>query len=332
MLSTHESRRSKVLPRIAGAVGLAVSFTLATVANAAAFPERAVTLVVPFDPGGGTDVLARLIGQQLSPVISQPVVIENKPGAGGTLGVAYTARAKPDGYTAVLVNALAHTASTLLYDNPGYDAIKSFAPIGTVGTVPYMLVVNPQFPAKDYAAFVQTLRAAPGKYNGASAGSGSAPHLALELYKRTVGVDVVHVPYKGSGPALNDLIGGRVDLEFENVAAAGHIKSGRLRALAVTGKKRLGAFPDVPTFAESGQGDFEVVGYWGLLAPAGTPPEAIATLSRALARVVDDPSMRAKLEAQGLEPESGNAEAFGAILSSEQAKWSRLIRESNIKR
>ena len=322
---------NKAYPRLMYAFATALCFFVNAHDALAAFPEKPIRLIVPFDPGGGTDLLARFVGQKLSEVISQPVIVENKPGAAGTIGVAYTAREKPDGYTLVLVNALAHTASTNFYPDLSYDAVKSFTPIGAIGTVPYMLVVNPKFPATGYADFVKVIRSAPGKFNGASAGTGSAPHLALELFKRTVGLDIVHVPYKGSGPALNDVMGGRVELEFENVAAAPHVKSGKLRAIAVTGKRRRTAFPELPTFAEQGQSDFDVVGYWGFLAPAGVPADVVSILNRALVRVVGEPANRAQLNTLGLEAEAGTADEYGAILRSESAKWSLLIREANIK-
>ena len=257
-------------------------------AQAQAFPDRFVKLVVPFAPGGATDVLGRILGKRMGEILGQPIVVENHPGAGGTVGTEFVARAPADGYTLLLVNAIPHTASRRLYPALKYDPVKSFTPIGALGYNRYILVVGNDVPAKDYASFVALAKATPGKLNFASAGMGSAPHLAMELWLRAAGVDLVHVPYQGSGPAMTDLAGGRVQAAMDNVAAMPLIKSGKLRALAITGAKRAAALPDVPTFAEVGLADFDVTGTWGLVAPAGVPADRVAILSEALAKAVQD--------------------------------------------
>lgn len=314
----------------AGALLMGVA-ALAGGAHGQAFPDHFVKLIVPFAPGGATDVLGRILAKRMGEILGQSFVVENHPGAGGTVGTEFVSRQPADGYTLLLVNAIPHTASRRLYPNLKYDPVKGFTAIGALGFNRYILVVNPEIPAKDYAQFVQLMKAAPGKYNFASAGMGSAPHLAMELYLRAAGVDLVHVPYQGSGPAMTDLVGGRVQASMDNVAAMPLIKSGKLRALAITGKQRATALPDVPTFAEVGLAEFDVTGTWGLLAPAGVPADRVAILSNALARAVNDPAVRETLVAQGIDPDAGTAAEYGAVLVRESDKWSRLIDEAGIK-
>jgi len=300
-------------------------------AEAQTYPDRYIRLVVPFAPGGATDVLGRILGKRISEIIGRQVVIENHPGAGGTIGIDFAARAPADGYTLVLVNALPHTASKKLYSNLKYDPVTSFAPIGSFGTIHYILVVNPQFPAKDYDAFVKLVRSQSGKFNYASSGMGSAPHLAMELFQRAAGLDIAHVPYQGSGPALKDVVGGHVAIAFDNVAAVPLIKAGRLRALAATGTRRSLSLPDVPLFTEVEMPGFDVSGKWGMLAPAGVPERVVSVLNDALTRTVKDPAVREQLLTQGIDPEAGTAREFEAVLVNELKKWSRLIEEANIK-
>lgn len=310
-------------------VGAAAFF--GSLAHAQAFPDRFVKLVVPFAPGGATDVLGRILAKRMGEILGQPFVVENHPGAGGTVGTEFVARAPADGYTLLLVNAIPHTASRRLYPALKYDPVKSFTPIGALGYNRYILVVGNEVAAKDYASFVALAKASPGKLNFASAGMGSAPHLAMELWLRAAGVDLVHVPYQGSGPAMTDLAGGRVQAAMDNVAAMPLIKSGKLRALAITGTRRAAVLPDVPTFAEVGLADFEVTGTWGLIAPAGVPADRVATLSDALAKAVQDPAVRETLIAQGIDPEAGTAAQYGATLARESDKWAKLIDEAKIK-
>ena len=305
---------------------------LAIACSAAAqnFPDRHITLVVPFPPGGATDVVGRVVGKKMSELLGQPIVVENRGGAGGTVGIDYVSRQPPDGHTVVFVNALPHTAAKSLYPLK-YDPVTSFTPIGSVGTVSYVLVVNPSFPAPTLDAFIKAARAAPGKYNFASSGVASAPHLAMEVFLRAADVKLVHVPYQGSGPAMTVVVAGDVQAALDNVAAIPLIKGGKLRALAQTGTTRSPFLPDVPTFAEAGLPQFDVTGNWGLLAPAGVPARTVAILSDALARAVNDPTVRETLLAQGITPESGTAQQFAAMLASESAKWTKLIEQANIK-
>ena len=300
-------------------------------AIAQTFPDHFIRMVVPFPPGGATDTLGRILAKKMSEILGQPIVVENHGGAGGTIGTEFASRQPADGYTVVLVSALAHTASRKLYGNLKYDPLKSFTPIGSLGTLTYVLVVNPQFPAQDLESFIKVVRAAPGKYNYASAGVASAPHLAMELFTRAADVKLVHVPYQGSGPALTGVVSGDVQVAIDNVAALPLIKAGKLRAIAQTGKRRSEALQNVPTFAEAGMPQYDVTAAWGLLAPSGVPEKAIAILSDALTRAVQDPSVRETLLAQGITPEPGTPQQFGAVLQSESEKWSRLIDEANIK-
>jgi len=315
---------------LAGGLLLGVAAMSGGVA-AQAFPDHYVKLIVPFAPGGATDVLGRILGKRMGEILGQSVVVENHPGAGGTVGTDFVARQPADGYTLLLVNAIPHTASRRLYPDLKYDPVRSFTPIGPLGFNRYILVVNNDLPAPDYAAFVKLMKASPGKYNFASAGMGSAPHLAMELYLRAAGVDLVHVPYQGSGPAMTDLVGGRVQAATDNVAAMPLIKSGKVRALAITGRQRAAALPDVPTFAEVGLAEFDVTGTWGLIAPAGVAADRVALLSDALARAVQDPAVRETLIAQGIDPETGTAAQYGAVLVRESEKWSKLIDDAKIK-
>ncbi len=291
----------------------------------------ALVLALPLPAGGATDTLGRILGKRMGEILNQPFVVENKPGAGGTIGTEFVARQPADGYTVLLVNAIPHTASRKLYPELKYDPIRSFTPIGAMGTLRYILAVNNEVPAKDYAQFVALARAQPGKLNYASAGVGSTPHLAMELYKRAVGVDIVHVPYQGSGPGITDLLGGRVQVIIENVPLVPLIKSGKVRALAITGTTRSANFPDIPTFAEVGLAAFELSGTWGLIAPAGVPADRAAILGKALAEAVKDPAVRDALVRQGIDPEATSGPEYGAVLIRESDRWSKVIDEAKIK-
>lgn len=320
-----------ILRAAAVAAVLALGAMGAAGALAQPFPDHVLKLVVPFAPGGATDVLGRILGKRMSEILGQPIVVENHPGAGGTVGTEFTARQPPDGYTLLLVNALPHTASRSLYPSLKYDPVRSFTPIGGLGTVRYMLIVGNEVPARDLREFVALARSQPGKLNFASAGMGSAPHLAMELFLRAAQVNMVHVPYAGSGPALTDIMGGRVQAIMENVPAIPLIKSGRVKALAITGKTRVDWNPAMPTFEEAGVGAFDVTGSWGLIGPAGIPESTVATLSNALSRAVSDPAVRETLLAQGIEPEYRNGSEYAAVMARELEKWSRLIEEARIR-
>ena len=303
---------------------------LASTANAQAFPDRFIKLVVPFPPGGATDVLGRLLAKKMSDILGEPIVVENHGGAGGTIGTDFASRQPADGYTIVLVSALAQGASRKLYPGIKYDPVKSFTPIGSMGALSYVLVVNPGLGITSLDGLVKAMKAAPDKFNYASAGVGSAPHLAMELFLRAADVKATHVPYQGSAPALTGVVAGDTQFALDNVAAVPLIKSGKLRALAQTGRTRSAHLPDVPTFAEAGLPQFDVTATWGLLAPAGVPAPIVAKLNDALVRAVNDPSLRESLQAQGITPDPSSAQQFGAVLASEAERLSKLIDDAKI--
>lgn len=321
MIPIRLDRRSAMLALTAGLLMPA----------AHAQPQNPLHLVVPFAPGGASDAVGRVIGKRVGELLGRPVVVDNRPGAGGTIGIDYVARAPADGDTIVLVNAMQHAASPGLFPQLRYDVVKGFRPLAAIGKLRYLLVVNPSFPANDLDGFVRQVRAKPGGYSYASAGVGSAPHLAMELFLRTQGLSMVHVPYGGSGPAMNDLLGGQVEASMDNVAAIPLVKSGRLRALAITGRERSPTFPALPTFAETAAKDFEVVGVWGFLAPAKTPDAAAARLEGAIAEALKDPEVSRALVTQGIDPEFGDARSFGDTVRSELAKWSKLLQATGIR-
>jgi len=316
--------------KIARALVAAMAALLSLAVHAQPFPEHALKLIVPFPPGGATDTLGRILAKKMGELLNQPFVVENHGGAGGTIGTDYVARQPADGYTVLLVNAIPHTAARKLYPVK-YDPVKSFTPIGAMGTLRYILAINNDVPAKDYAQFVALAKAQPGKLNYASAGVGTAPHLAMELYTRAAGIEMVHVPYQGSGPAMTDLMGGRVQAIIENVPLVPLIKSGKVHALAITGNARAASFADLPTFAEVGLPAFEMSGTWGLIAPAGVPADRVAILSNALSSAVKDPTVRDALIAQGIDPDYGTSAEYGAVLVREEAKWNKLVDEAKIK-
>jgi len=320
----------KLARRLSQSLVLALAL-VALGAGAQAFPDRPLKLVVPFPPGGATDVLGRILAKRMAEILGQPFVVENKGGAGGTIGTDFAAHQPADGYTVLLVNAIPHTASRKLYPDLRYDPVKSFTPVGSLGTVRYILAINNEVPAKDYAQFVQLARSEPGKLNFGTAGIGTAPHLAMELFMRAAQIQMVHVPYQGTGPAMTDLLGGRIQAIMENVPLIPNIKAGKIRALAITGARRSDVLPDVPTFAEVGLPSYDVTGTWGLLAPAGVPERIVAVLNDALVKAVADPAVRQTLTAQGIDPAPGSAADYGAVLVRESDKWSRLIDEAKIK-
>jgi len=304
--------------------------TAPPVATAADFPTRPVTLVVPFPPGGPTDAMARTLAAALKGPLGQPVVVDNKAGAGGNLGAEAVARADADGHTLLFGTSGPLAINVSLYRRIGYDPVKSFAPVFPVGHLPNVLVVNPQLPVKTVAELVAHGRAHPGKLSYASSGNGASSHLAGVLFNKLAGTDFQHVPYKGTGPALNDLLGGQVAMSFTDVlTAAPHVKAGKLRALGVTTASRSQALPELPTVAAQGvpglQG-FDVSVFFGIVAPAGTPREVVERLNRAFAEAVRQPEVRRTLLGQGLElPPATTPEHLGAFIRSEVAKWRDVV-------
>jgi tripartite-type tricarboxylate transporter receptor subunit TctC len=315
------------LCRLFGFIVLAVA-TAAPHVHAQGYPTRPVKLVVPFAPGGATDIIGRIVAQKLSEQIGQQVVVENKPGAGTTIGNAAVAAAAPDGYT-LLFAPTPFVISQLMYANLPYDAQKDFTPVALLAVSPFILVLNPTVPAKNVAELVALAKARPGTLNFASAGNGTVPHLAGELFKIRTGADVVHVPYRGGGPAIVDLLSGQVSMMFATpIEVIQHVQAGKLRVLATTATSRLAAMPDIPTIQEVGYPDFEVYAFFGMLAPAGTPKQIVDRLASELEKVMELPDVRANFAAQSAEPNVLRPEAFAAFLGRERDKWGAIVKRS----
>jgi len=296
------------------------------------YPSKPVRLVVPFPAGGTTDILARAAAQKLSEAWGQQVIVDNRPGAGGNIGAELVAKAPPDGYTLLMGTVGTHAINSSLYSKMPYDHIKDFAPAVLVAGVPNVLVVNPSMPFNSVQDLIAYAKANPGKLNFASSGSGTSIHLSGELFKSLTGVQITHVPYKGSAQALTDLLGGQVQLMFDNLPSSlAFIKAGKLRALAVTSTTRAAALPDVPTMVEAGVPGFEATAWFGILAPAGTPREAITRINTEIAKWLASPDAREKLSAQGAIAAGGSPEDFAKHIASETAKWARVVKESGAK-
>ena len=315
----------KLFHRIAWAAACLVP---AATVLAADFPTKPITLVVPFAPGGPTDAMARTLANAVK--LSQPVIVENKPGAGGNIGAEQVARSEPDGHTVLFGTSGPLAINVSLYRKIGYDPVKSFAPVMRVGHLPNVLVVNPSVPAKTVQELVAYGRANPGKLSYASSGNGASSHLAGVMFNNVAGTDFVHIPYKGTGPALVDLIGGQVAMAFTDVLTAlPHIKAGKLRVLGVTTKERSQALPDVPTVAEQGFAGFDVSVFFGLVVAAGTPKDVVDTLNRAFADALKQPEVRSTLLSQGLEFAPSTApEELAEFIKSEVAKWRPVVQKS----
>jgi tripartite-type tricarboxylate transporter receptor subunit TctC len=312
------------------AAALATATALAPRVARAAYPERPVRLIVPFVPGGAVDAVGRLLGNAMTAHLGQPIVIENRGGAGGVIGMETAAHAAPDGYT-TMVSHSGFAAMQGLYKKLPFDPVRDFEGIVTAVSGIYVLVVNPTVPFKSVAELIAYAKANPGKLSYASAGVGSTVHLAGEFFKRTAGVDIVHVPYKGSGPATSDLVGGQVQMMFgPAVNTLPLAQAGNLRALAVTSAKRSALAPDLPTVAESGLSGFDVVGWYGLAAPAGTPKPAIARLNGEANSVLKSADLIEQFRLQGYEPVGGTPEEATAWIKTEVARWTGVIREAGI--
>ena len=288
------------------------------------YPGKPVRFIVPYAPGGGTDIIARIIGQKLSDAWGLPVVIDNRPGAGSTVGTALAARAPADGYTLVM-SSISLAFDTTIYKDLPYDAVRDLAPVGLVATQPNILAVHPSLPVKSVSELLAQARARPGAINYASAGNGSGPHLATELLKMLAGISLTHITYKGTGPALNDLLGGQVQMMIAVMASTlPHVASGKLRGLAVTGAARSPSAPDMPTIAESGVPDYEFNTWYGIQVPAGTPRAVVDLLNAEVLRALQAPDVRARFAAGGLDPLASTPDAFGAMVRAEIAKWRRV--------
>ena len=325
------SRTDKVLRTTLMALSAVLSFTAPLAAQAQGYPERPIKFVVPYPPGGGTDVVARIVQPRLQAVLGQPIVIDNKGGAGGSLGTDIVSKAAPDGYT-VLFTLSSHTINPAIFPKLPYDTLKDFEPVGTVASLPQLLAANPGIPVRTVADVVAQAKAAPDKFSFASVGNGSPGHLAGELMVIRTGAQMVHIPYRGGGPAVTDVIGGQVPLLWVSIpAAAQQVKAGKLRALAVSTLKRSPAFPDVPTMQEAGVADFEVDSWYAMLVPAKTPRAIIDKLNKALNTVLAEPAVRTQLLEQGADAVGGTPEALGKVIAAELPKWAKLAKDANIK-
>ena len=312
-------------------LGAAASLATPLAALADGYPERPIKFVVPYPPGGGTDVVARIVQPRLQAVLGQSIVIENKGGAGGSLGTDVVAKAAPDGYT-VLFTLSSHTINPAIFPKLPYDTLKDFEPVGLVASLPQLLAANPGVPVRTVADLVAQAKAAPDKFSFASVGNGSPGHLAGELMVIRTGAQMVHIPYRGGGPAVTDVMGGQVPLIWVSIpAAAQQVKAGKLRALAVSTLKRSPAFPDVPTMQEAGVADFEVDSWYAMLVPAKTPRAIVEKLNKALNTVLSEPATRNQLLEQGADAVGGTPEALAKVIAAELPKWAKLAKDANIK-
>jgi len=313
-------------------LGLAVSLLAASLASPAQpYPSRPVRFISPFPPGGAVDIVTRIVAAGLTETLGQPVVVENRSGAGGTVGADAAAKAPPDGYTLLSGGIATHGIAPVLYSKLGYDAVRDFSPLSMIGTTPNVLVVNPSFPARTVAEFVAQAKAAPGKINYGSPGVGTSPQLTMELFKHMTGIDLVHIPYKGNAPALADLLAGQIPAMFDNLPGQmAMIRTGRVRILGVSSSARHPSIPDVPTLAESGLPGFDVV-VWYAVFVAGTPPkDALARLVDATFKAVNSPDTLRRLSEQGVDPGASSPEQLAERVRSELAKWAKVVKDAGL--
>jgi tripartite-type tricarboxylate transporter receptor subunit TctC len=300
-------------------------------AQAQGYPSKPLRLIVPFPPGGSTDILARALGQKLSEGLAQPVGIDHRPGAGGSIGAEAAAKAAPDGYTLMMGHLGTLAVNAAIYKQLPYDPVKSFTPVCLMAIVPSVLVVNRSLPVANVAELIAYAKKNPGKLAYGSAGSGSTSHLTTEYFKLATGTDILHVPYKGVGPMLTDLVSGQLSMGLNGAPAVmPHVTSGRLRALAVSSLTRLPSLPDVPTLDESGVKGFEANGWYGIVAPAGTPSEIVRKLNSDIRRAMAAPELRARLDAEGAIPAGGMPDEFGVFIASEIARWGAVLKRAGI--
>ena len=305
---------------------------IAPIAMAQPYPNKPVRMIVGFPPGGGTDVVARVIGQKLSEWYGQTVVVENRAGATGTIGADVLAKSPPDGYTLMMGHANSHAIAPNLMSKLPYDPIKDFAPVSYVGYVPNVLSLHPSVPAKNMKELVALLKANPGKYTYASSGNGSSQHLSGEMFKLLTGTSILHVPYKGSGDAIKDLLAGTVSMNFDTMPPVlEHIKAGKLRGLGISTPKRLALLPDVPTFTEEGLVGFEILNWYGVMAPAATPREIVGKLAADINKAMREPDVKARLEQVGTQLRELSPDEFGAFMRTELAKYAKLVKDANIR-
>ena len=321
----NSTRRRHLVQALALAAAMASSGALAQ-----AWPSKPISLVVPFPPGGTTDVLARALAEKLTLSLGQTVIVESKPGAGATLGADYVAKSRPDGYT-LLVGAVHHTIASSVYKKLPYDFQKDLAPITEIALVPNVLVVNASTPVKTVPELVAMLKAQPGKYSYGSNGNGTAQHLIGTQFENLTGTNFSHIPYKGSAPLATDLLGGQITMSFDTVTPVlPHIKAGKLRALAVTTAKRSSALPDVPTLEEAGLQGFNIGTWFGVLAPAATPRDILARLNAEMVKVIQSPEFRKRMDEIGAEPVGDSADHFAQQIKSETEKFAKLVKEAKV--
>ena len=316
----------------AALVAMAVAGIGADPAAAQDYPARPITLVAPFPAGGGNDTIARIVAGKLSAALGQQVVVDNRPGANGVIGMRAGARPAPDGLTLLFANSSTTSINPALYANVGYDVRKDFAPIGMIAQMGIGIIATPSFAARSLAELIAVAKREPGKINIGTSPAGSGSHLSAELFKATAGIDVTLVPYKGAAALTNDLLGGHIPLVFSVLPPAlGNIQSGKLRLIAVTTPQRMSLFPDVPTVAEAGLAEFEAVLRYGLLAPAGTPAPVVARLNAALRELVEAPDVKQRIAQEGGDPLASSAAEYAAEMEREDARWGPLIRGLNLK-
>lgn len=319
-----------VIRRCARVVLPAILLGSMSVTALAAFPDKPIRMIVPFSPGGGTDLVARAIADGMSKELGQPIIVENKPGAGTIIGDSAVAKSAPDGYTLVMAT-FAHAVNPAIRQSMPFDTDKDFAPVILVGRSPNVLLVRNDAPYKTVKDLIAAAKAAPGKITFGSQGNGTSAHLAGELFKSLAGVNLTHVPYRGAGPALTDLIGGQIDMMFATSAAAkSFVQTGKLRALAVTTDERSPAWPGVPTMAEAGVPGFAAESWYGLFAPAGTPPDVIARLNAAAQHAAHTESFKKRSESEGLSVVAGTPEEFGKYFEEQEARWRKVIKDAHL--
>ena len=319
-----------IRPARLAAIAMIATFAIAGLVRGADYPIRPVKWVVPYPPAGTTDVVARIVAQWLSEKMGQPFVVDNKPGGGNNIGVEFVVNAPPDGYTMLLVNP-ANGINATLYKNLNFNFIRDIVPVAGLVRAPNVMEVTNSFPAKTVAEFIAYCKANPGKINMASSGAGTSVHLSGELFKSMTGCDMVHVPYKGAGPALTDLIGGQVHVLFDNLPSSiGHLKGGRIRALAVTSEQREPSMPDLPTVGDTVPG-YEATAWFGIGMPKGTPRDVIDKVNAEINRALADPKMRERLAELGGKPIAGTPEDFGKVIAAETAKWEKVVNASGAK-
>lgn len=323
------SRRAFTAGTLSLAAVLAGGLAVATPAAAQNYPTRPITIIVPFPAGGTTDILARIVGQGLSKELGQPVVIDNRAGAGGNIGAALAARAPADGYTLFMGTVGTHAINAALYKNMPYDHIKDFQPLSRVAMVPNLLVAHPSQPFKTVKELIAYAKANPGKLNFASSGNGTSIHLSGELFKSMTGIDMVHVPFRGSAPAVAALLGGQTAIMFDNMPSViQHVRAGRLRPIAVTTAKRSPELPDVPTIAEAGVPGYGATSWFGMFTTAGTPAPVVSKVHGALMKVLADPEVKKQIAGQGAEPVAEKPEQFAQFIAAETAKWAKVVKAS----